>query len=150
VRPEDLDYETGDVSKLTGMTGKMLRYWDDTGLFPASGRSGDGERGQGTRRLWSFRDVIVLRAITRLRAEGITTHRIRRALDYLRRSFPELDGDFAGVVFVVWGVDVVALPPGETMPISIVKAQGQRVLAVPVDSVRAEVAQIVRDLGWVA
>lgn len=149
MRPEDLHYEAGDVTRLTGLTGRQLRYWDSSGLFPASGRTGDGERRQGTRRLWSFRDLVLLRAIVKIRAMNISTQAIRRAFDYLRRAFPDLGGDFAGVTFVVWGTDLLALPPGESLPISIVKAQGQRVMAIPIDSISAEVAQEVRELQWV-
>jgi len=148
LRPEDIEFEAGEVERLTGLTGRQLRLWDNTGLFPASGRTGDGRRRQGTKRLWSFRQVVVLRAVVKLRGLNISTQAIRKAFDYLRRAFPELGGDFAGVTFIVWGSDLLALPAHEQLPISALKQQGQRVIAIPIDDVRAEVAEAVRDLRW--
>ena len=53
------------VRKLTGLTDRQLRYWDKTGFFSPS--YGEANRRRPFSRVYSFRDVVGLRAIAILR-----------------------------------------------------------------------------------
>lgn len=136
-------FATGDTARITGLTDDQLRRWDRTGLLPATVREGEGH---GRRRRWSFADLVVLRSIRRLRDQNVSVQKISKAFRYLRRTYPELTDNLSGVVFIVYGLDVVALAPGEDFPVSTVRAQGQHVIRIPVDEVRAEVAEAICEL----
>lgn len=56
-----LAFTADQVSRLTGLSERRLRYWDKTGFFNPV--YGDEDRRRPYSRLYSFRDVVGLRAI---------------------------------------------------------------------------------------
>ena len=142
-------FTAGDVTRLTGLSGRQVRYWDRISFLPATMRTGD-EAGHGSRRLWDFRAVVQLRAIRRLQQAGVSTFKIRAVFQFLRERFSE-HPDLAGFVFIVNNRrDVAALAPGEQLPISTLFAPGQLLLQLPIAEVRREVEKAARDLQWVS
>ncbi|WP_369134969.1 MerR family transcriptional regulator [Modestobacter sp. I12A-02662] len=65
-----------------GITYRQLDYWARTGLVAPSVRSATGS---GTQRLYSFRDILVLKVVKRLLDTGVSLQNIRRAVDHLRQ-----------------------------------------------------------------
>ena len=80
----DLDEETGYrgpiACKAAGITYRQLDYWDRTGLVSPSIRNAHGS---GSQRLYSFRDVLVLKIIKRLLDTGVSLQQIRLAITQL-------------------------------------------------------------------
>ncbi len=71
-----------------GITYRQLDYWARTGLVAPSVRSATGS---GTQRLYSFRDILVLKVVKRLLDTGVSLQNIRKAVDHLRtRGIKEL------------------------------------------------------------
>lgn len=66
--------------KAAGITYRQLDYWDRTGLVQPSVRSATGS---GSQRLYSFRDIIVLKVVKRLLGAGVSLQQIRKALTTL-------------------------------------------------------------------
>ena len=64
-----------------GITYRQLDYWARTGLVAPSVRSATGS---GTQRLYSFRDILVLKVVKRLLDTGVSLQHIRFAVDQLR------------------------------------------------------------------
>ncbi|WP_456929625.1 MULTISPECIES: MerR family transcriptional regulator [unclassified Geodermatophilus] len=64
-----------------GITYRQLDYWARTGLVAPSVRSATGS---GTQRLYSFRDILVLKVVKRLLDTGVSLQNIRKAVDHLR------------------------------------------------------------------
>ena len=64
--------DIGEAAKASGMSAKMLRYYESIGLIPAAGRTGGGYRTYGPR------EVETLRFIRRARDFGLSTERIKR------------------------------------------------------------------------
>lgn len=64
-----------------GITYRQLDYWARTKLVPPSIRAADGS---GTKRLYSFRDIVVLKVIKRLLDAGVSLQNIRKAVGVLR------------------------------------------------------------------
>ena len=64
-----------------GITYRQLDYWARTGLVEPELRAADGS---GTQRLYSFRDLLMLKVIKRLIDAGISLQQIRLAIGYLR------------------------------------------------------------------
>ncbi|WP_328701787.1 MerR family transcriptional regulator [Aestuariimicrobium ganziense] len=79
--PNDLGFRGPVACGAAGITYRQLDYWDRTGLVSPSVR---GAGGSGTQRLYSFRDVLMLKVIKRLLDAGISLQQIRVAVDHLR------------------------------------------------------------------
>ena len=76
-------YRSPTVTKLVGITDRQLDYWARSGLVTPSVRAADGS---GSRRLYSFTDVVELRIIKRLLDAGVSLGKIRKAIGYLRKE----------------------------------------------------------------
>jgi len=74
------------VIGLTGVSGRQVEYWATTGVV----RPSISAAGKGTRRGYSFKDLVALRVAKRLKDEGISLQKIRKALAYLRKNFPDV------------------------------------------------------------
>lgn len=79
--PEDLGFRGPLASAAAGITYRQLDYWARTGLVVPEIR---GAEGSGTQRLYSFRDILLLKVIKRLIDAGISLQQIRVAIDHLR------------------------------------------------------------------
>ncbi|URM92136.1 MerR family transcriptional regulator [Streptomyces sp. MRC013] len=72
-----------------GITYRQLDYWARTGLVEPSVRPAHGS---GTQRLYSFRDVVVLKIVKRFLDTGVALQNIRAAVQHLRgRGLPDLE-----------------------------------------------------------
>jgi DNA-binding transcriptional MerR regulator len=79
--PEDVGYRGPTACAAAGITYRQLDYWARTGLVEPSVRAAHGS---GSQRLYSFRDILVLKAVKRLLDTGISLQQIRAAVDHLR------------------------------------------------------------------
>ncbi|MSX13636.1 MAG: MerR family transcriptional regulator, partial [Actinobacteria bacterium] len=66
--PADIGYRGPVACAAAGITYRQLDYWARTGLVQPSVR---GATGSGTQRLYSFRDILVLRVVKRLIDTGV-------------------------------------------------------------------------------
>jgi len=79
--PENVGYRGPTACAAAGITYHQLNYWARTGLVGPSVRAANGP---GSHRLYSFRDILVLRVIKRLLDSGISLQQIRAAVNHLR------------------------------------------------------------------
>jgi DNA-binding transcriptional MerR regulator len=79
--PKDLGFRGPVACSAAGITYRQLDYWARTGLVVPEVR---GATGSGSQRLYSFRDILILKVIKRLIDAGISLHQIRTAIDHLR------------------------------------------------------------------
>jgi DNA-binding transcriptional MerR regulator len=79
--PSDLGYRGPTACNAAGITYRQLDYWARTGLIEPSVR---GASGSGSQRLYSFRDILILKVIKRLLDAGISLQQIRTAVTHLR------------------------------------------------------------------
>jgi DNA-binding transcriptional MerR regulator len=103
----DADADSGDVGyrgpiacAAAGITYRQLDYWARTGLVEPSVRAAHGS---GSQRLYSFRDILVLKVVKRLLVTGISLQQIRAAVQHLRDRGT---GDLAQVTLMSDGVTV--------------------------------------------
>lgn len=89
--PEGLvGYRVPSACQVAGITYRQLDYWARTGLVVPSIR---GASGSGSQRLYSFKDMLVLKIVKRLLDAGISLQNIRIAVDHLRsRGVEDLTG----------------------------------------------------------
>ncbi|WP_225850596.1 MerR family transcriptional regulator [Streptomyces sp. HPF1205] len=82
---EQIGYRGPTACAATGITYRQLDYWARTGLVEPSVRPAYGS---GTQRLYSFRDVVVLKIVKRLLDTGVSLQNIRTAVQHLRSVGP--------------------------------------------------------------
>ncbi|HVF52816.1 MAG TPA: helix-turn-helix domain-containing protein [Actinomycetota bacterium] len=76
-------FSADEACRYTGCTPHQLRYWDRIGLVRPSIQQTRGR--PGVRRLYSFRDIVVLKAVRTLLSEGMSLQKVRKAYDFLRK-----------------------------------------------------------------
>jgi len=79
--PDDMGYRGPTACSAAGITYRQLDYWARTGLVEPSIRSAHGS---GSQRLYSFRDILVLKVVKRLLDTGVSLQNIRAAVVHLR------------------------------------------------------------------
>ena len=79
--PADVGYRGPTACSAAGITYRQLDYWARTGLVEPSVREASGS---GTSRLYSFRDILVLKIVKKLLDAGISLQNIRTAIATLR------------------------------------------------------------------
>jgi DNA-binding transcriptional MerR regulator len=79
--PEDMGYRGPTACAAAGITYRQLDYWARTGLVEPGIRSAHGS---GSQRLYSFRDILVLKVVKRLLDTGVSLQNIRTAVSHLR------------------------------------------------------------------
>jgi DNA-binding transcriptional MerR regulator len=96
----DAGYRGPTACNAAGITYRQLDYWARTGLVEPSVR---GAHGSGSQRLYSFRDILVLKVVKRLLDTGISLQQIRAAVHHLRDRGTS---DLAQVTLMSDGVSV--------------------------------------------
>ncbi len=81
VPDELIGYRGPTACHAAGITYRQLDYWARTGLVVPSVRSAAGS---GTQRLYSFKDILVLKVVKRLLDTGVSLQNIRIAVEHLR------------------------------------------------------------------
>jgi DNA-binding transcriptional MerR regulator len=79
---EAVGYRGVTACKVADITYRQLDYWARTGLVVPSVRDASGS---GTQRLYSFRDIVVLKVVKRLLNAGVSLQNIRKAIETLRQ-----------------------------------------------------------------
>jgi DNA-binding transcriptional MerR regulator len=83
-----------------GISYRQLDYWARTALVVPSIRDASGS---GTQRLYSFRDLVVLKVVKRLLDAGVSLQNIRKAIETLRSRGVD---DLAGITLISDGTTV--------------------------------------------
>ena len=131
----DLDVSIGyrgpTACKAAGITYRQLDYWARTGLVEPSVRPATGS---GTQRLYSFRDILVLKVVKRLLDTGVSLQQIRSAVGHLRERGVE---DLAQITLMSDGASVYECTSADEV-IDLVQG-GQGVFGIAVGRVWREV-----------
>jgi DNA-binding transcriptional MerR regulator len=84
--PEDVGYRGPMACSAAGISYRQLDYWARTGLVEPTVRTAGGS---GTQRLYSFRDILLLKVIKRLLDAGVSLQQIRTAVRHLHERGTE-------------------------------------------------------------
>jgi DNA-binding transcriptional MerR regulator len=115
-----------------------LDYWARTGLVEPSIRPAYGS---GTQRLYSFRDVVVLKIVKRLLDTGVSLQNIRTAVQHLRSSGP---GELARMTLMSDGATVYECSSPDEV-VSLLQG-GQGIFGIAVGVVWREVESVLAQL----
>jgi DNA-binding transcriptional MerR regulator len=128
---DDQGYSGTSAAQIVGITYRQLDYWARTDLVRPSLTEASGS---GSRRRYSYRDLVELQVIKNLLDAGIRLESVREVFSYLREH---LDVDIAAAHIVISGNQVV-LCNGDEL-IDVVR-RGQGVLnLLSISGVRDEV-----------
>ncbi len=95
-------FSTVQVERLTGIGAKTLHFWDRSGFLSPSLVAAHGT---GSRRIYSFRDLVALRVAAQLRDAGISLQSLRKVMSALREMHG-LEQPLAETYLVTNGHDV--------------------------------------------
>jgi len=110
-----------EAADIVGISYRQLDYWARTNLIRPSLADA---KGSGSRRRYSYRDLIELKMIKTLLDAGQRLERVRKAFDYLR----DIGDDLTSVQLVIAGDSVVLVRDGGELLDVVNKYQGQGVL----------------------
>ncbi|GGH56355.1 transcriptional regulator [Rothia aerolata] len=127
---ENLGYRGPTACKAAGITYRQLDYWARTKLVTPTVRSASGS---GSQRLYSFRDVLVLKIVKRLLDTGVSLQQIRTSVEHLRTRGVE---DLSGITLMSDGASVYECT-SPTEVIDLVQA-GQGVFGIAIGRVWRE------------
>jgi DNA-binding transcriptional MerR regulator len=131
VLPEGAGYRGTTACGAAGITYRQLDYWARTGLLQPSVRSATGS---GSQRLYSFRDILVLKIVKRLLDTGVSLQQIRTAVEHLRERGVD---DLAQITLMSDGASVYECTSADEV-IDLVQG-GQGVFGIAVGRVWREV-----------
>lgn len=134
-----------EAADIVGITYRQLDYWARTDLIRPSLADANGS---GSRRRYSYRDLIELKMVKTLLDAGQKLERVRAAFDYLR----DLGDDLTAVQLVIAGDSVVLVRDGQDLIDVVNRYQGQGVLNLlaldgVVEQVDAAIVELRPDAG---
>jgi DNA-binding transcriptional MerR regulator len=129
--PEDMGYRGPTACSAAGITYRQLDYWARTGLVEPGIRSAHGS---GSQRLYSFRDILVLKVVKRLLDTGVSLQNIRTAVSHLRERGVD---DLAQITLMSDGASVYECTSADEV-VDLVQG-GQGVFGIAVGRVWREV-----------
>jgi DNA-binding transcriptional MerR regulator len=145
--PEQIGYSGRRAAEIVGISYRQLDYWARTDLVRPSVTDAQGS---GSRREYSYRDLLELKVIKTLLDSGIKLESVRQVFSYLREQLGE---DISAANLVISGRKSVLVKNGEEL-IDVLQ-HGQGVLSVlPLagvkDEIDAAIVELVRPLPEVA
>lgn len=126
-----LGYRGPVACAAAGITYRQLDYWARTGLVEPSIRPASGS---GSQRLYSFRDILVLRIVKRLIDTGVSLPNIRSAVRHLEERG---DDDLARITLMSDGATIYECRSADEV-VDLVRG-GQGVFGIAVGRVWQEV-----------
>jgi DNA-binding transcriptional MerR regulator len=79
-------FDSKSASRIAGVSLRQIQYWDESGFVRPSVKLAGG---RGTKRLYSFSDLIRLRVVKDLSEHGLSLKKLRRCVAHLKRSIPK-------------------------------------------------------------
>ena len=129
-RPAGDGYSGKKAADIVGITYRQLDYWARTDLIRPSLADAQGS---GSRRRYSYRDLLELKLIKTLLDDGIKLESIREAFGYLRDQLGE---DLSTAKLVIAGNRAVLVRENDELIDVVNASQGQGVLnLLPLDGV---------------
>ncbi|MER3521022.1 MAG: MerR family transcriptional regulator, partial [Acidimicrobiia bacterium] len=130
-----------EVCEVAGVTYRQLDYWSRTGLVKPGIKDASGS---GTRRLYSFKDLVLIRAIKGLIEAGMSLQKIREAIDYVRGAMTE---DPSELTLIATEGTILVFGPGEESRLIDALKGGQISLSIALGPLYNELKKSVAELA---
>lgn len=96
----DEGFPSTSTCRIVGVTPRQIQYWDEIGLVKPSARPAAG---RGSRRRYSFLDLVRLSVVRALIERGLKPRNIRKSLAALREAYPKVLDPLAQLKLVTDG-----------------------------------------------
>lgn len=127
-------FNTKTVSNITGLTIRQIDYWDRTHFMKPSLKEASG---YGTARLYSFTDLVSLRVAKTLIDKGISLQKIRKAIIYLKKNFPDIEKPLTEMRFITDGERIFVLTKDDRTILDALSS-GQLVMSIAIGQIIEE------------
>ncbi len=114
-------YGSREVCKIINLTYRQLDYYDRTDFVTPSINNG---KGYGSRRMYSFSDLLKLKVIKKLLEAGVSLQKIRKAKRYLEENGNNHDNSFLKVTLISDGNSVYACSSDKAIIDTLKSGQG--------------------------
>lgn len=131
-------YDSKTVAKLLGISLRQLQYWDEQGIVSPSVRKA---RGKGTARMYSFKDLVQLKVVKKLRDNNISLKKIKKSIEHLKKEMPNIDEPLAELSFITDGDSIFKLTDDPKIIIDILRS-GQLTWNIPFKKIVQEIITI--------
>ena len=139
--PSSDGYSGKRTAEIVGISYRQLDYWARTDLIRPSVADA---RGSGSRRRYSYRDLLELKLVKTLLDDGIKLESIREAFGYLRDRLGE---DLSTAKLVIAGSSAVLVRENDELVDVVNRYQGQGVLnLLALDGVQHQVDAAIVEL----
>lgn len=136
-------YSTHEAAELSGFTVRQISYWARQGMIVPSVQQA---RGSGTRRRYSFDDLLQLRFVRQLMNHGWSLQKIREAITRLRDVMSD-PNSLQKAVLVHGSQTILAICKvrgGERIILDTLDPGGQQVMWIYLDVLREEVERKIK------
>ena len=99
------NYPTRLVRRITKATGNQLKYWVRIGLVTPEKR--------GKTFFYSFKDIIKLRLLIKLKENGLSLQKIKKGIKKLSEMLPATDDPLTKLVIYTDGIDMIVIEKGK-------------------------------------
>lgn len=110
------EFTAKEVCKILRLEYSKLDYWARSGFFVPSISEANGS---GSKRLYSFLDLITLKVIKDLRDAGVTVPKLKKVIQYMLAKGNEVQNPFAGSVLITDSKKVFELTAEKEMVVDI-------------------------------
>jgi len=139
-------FNTKTVSRIIGVTARQLGYWDKTGMVKPSIAQAEGK---GTRRLYSFLDIVQIRTAKAFRDQGMSLQKIRKCVAFLRKHAPEIEHPSAELKLLTDGQTIFVLTADKDVIMDTLNS-GQPVMSLAigqfVNNIKAQIVQLTKKI----
>ena len=143
-----MSFNTKTVCSITGLTNRQVDYWDRTHFIKPSLKEASG---YGTARLYSFNDLVQLKVAKTLIDKGVSLQKIRKAITWLKKNFPDVEKPLAQMKFLTDGETIFVLAKDKGVILDAL-AKGQLVMAIAIgeiiEELKGEVKKISLDKAY--
>ncbi|HLG29235.1 MAG TPA: MerR family transcriptional regulator [Candidatus Brocadiales bacterium] len=119
-------FNTKMVCNVVGITIRQVNYWDKTGIIKPSITQASGS---GSRRLYSFVDLIQFKVAKSLKDAGMTLQKIRKSLKWLGAHYPDIKHPLATLKFLTDGEGIFLVASNKKQIIDTLN-NGQIILSI--------------------
>lgn len=130
-------FTTAQVAHLSGFSSRQLDYWATSGMLVPSIKQSNGP---GTRKIYSFDDLVRLSFIQQLRQASWSTQKIRKALQHLGKFTTESQ-QYRNSTFVYDNKTILILcetKEGQQILLDALNPSGQQVLWIVLEMLRTK------------
>jgi DNA-binding transcriptional MerR regulator len=113
-------YDSKTASSIVGVSLRQLQYWDERDFIRPSIRLADG---RGTRRLYSFHDLICLKVVKDLAQHGFTLQKIRRCLKPLKDHAADTERPAESLKYLTDGEELFVLTDDRRQILAAIERQ---------------------------